>query len=61
MKKEKPMTPLPQKCMKRLPCRGCMASCKYYSTCDGKLWRMPIDRQVSRDEKGILIRALRQN
>lgn len=24
----------------RLPCRGCIASCKNYHRCDGKLWRM---------------------
>ncbi len=24
----------------RLPCRGCLASCKNYALCDGKLWRM---------------------
>jgi hypothetical protein len=24
----------------RLPCRGCIASCKNYHCCDGKLWRM---------------------
>jgi hypothetical protein len=24
----------------RLPCRGCLASCKNYDRCDGKLWRM---------------------
>lgn len=24
----------------RLPCRGCLASCKNYQVCDGKLWRM---------------------
>lgn len=24
----------------RLPCRGCIASCKNYDHCDGKLWRM---------------------
>ena len=24
----------------RLPCRGCLASCKNYQHCDGKLWRM---------------------
>jgi hypothetical protein len=24
----------------RLPCRGCLASCKNYHLCDGKLWRM---------------------
>jgi len=24
----------------RLPCRGCLPSCKNYSLCDGKLWRM---------------------
>jgi len=26
----------------RLPCRGCLASCKNYDLCDGKLWRMVI-------------------
>ncbi len=24
----------------RLPCRGCIASCKNYHRCDGKLWRI---------------------
>ena len=24
----------------RLPCRGCLASCSYYPSCDGKLWSM---------------------
>mgnify|MGYP003633614669 CR=1 FL=1 len=24
----------------RLPCRACIASCKNYERCDGKLWRM---------------------
>jgi len=23
----------------RLPCRGCTASCKHYSQCEGKPWR----------------------
>lgn len=26
----------------RLPCRGCLASCKSYHRCDGKLWRIVI-------------------
>lgn len=24
----------------RLPCRGCLRSCKYYAHCNGRLWRM---------------------
>lgn len=24
----------------RLPCRGCTVSCKNYTLCDGKPWRM---------------------
>lgn len=24
----------------RLPCRGCLTSCKNYDRCDGKPWRM---------------------
>ena len=24
----------------RLPCRGCIVSCKNYHRCNGKLWRM---------------------
>lgn len=24
----------------RLPCRGCVATCKNYDYCDGKPWRM---------------------
>jgi cobalamin biosynthesis Co2+ chelatase CbiK len=31
----------------RLPCRGCLKTCKYYDTCDGKLWRMPAEKVVS--------------
>jgi hypothetical protein len=25
---------------KPLPCRGCLADCKNYAYCDGKLWRL---------------------
>ncbi|MFT7184789.1 MAG: sirohydrochlorin ferrochelatase [Pseudohongiellaceae bacterium] len=31
----------------RLPCRGCLQTCKYYNTCEGKLWRMPVKTSVS--------------
>ncbi|MFV1871920.1 MAG: hypothetical protein ACMZ64_01165 [Oleiphilus sp.] len=24
----------------RLPCRGCIATCKNYQRCDGKPWRL---------------------
>lgn len=27
---------------KRLPCRGCIETCKNYRLCDGKIWRMSI-------------------
>lgn len=34
--------------VERLPCRGCMRDCPYFYVCDGKLWRMPVDRQGAR-------------
>lgn len=30
----------------RLPCRGCLRTCKNYDTCEGKLWRMPTEMSV---------------
>ena len=26
--------------LKRLPCRGCLSDCIYYSECEGRLWRL---------------------
>ena len=33
---------LQTKSVHRLPCRGCTVSCKYYTRCDGKPWRMEL-------------------
>jgi hypothetical protein len=27
----------------RLPCRGCLSSCKYYASCEGVPWRLPVE------------------
>jgi hypothetical protein len=34
-----------QKNHPRLPCRGCLADCKLYNSCGGRLWRMNMDKQ----------------
>lgn len=28
----------------RLPCRGCTAACKQYAICEGKPWRLTVER-----------------
>ena len=27
----------------RLPCRGCLSSCKDYANCDGRPWRLSME------------------
>lgn len=27
----------------RLPCRGCLPSFKYYASCEGMPWRLPVE------------------
>lgn len=38
----KPKTEPESSIYARLPCRGCLASCKNYHRCDGKVWRMSL-------------------
>ena len=41
----------------RLPCRGCLKSCKNYTTCQGYPWRLPIERDIPQKAKQLLIVA----
>ena len=36
--------------LKRLPCRGCLPTCKNYDICEGVLWRLPMKKVAPKTE-----------
>lgn len=44
--------------LSRLPCRGCLHSCKHYTVCQGRLWRVPGGHNISNEKDQTKVKML---